>query len=85
MSSGIAAIAGRDDGSLISTEEREFLFVQSRSAFVYGTSGLISKRSAPIADARLRARDAVTPLAEKYATSFLLMTSSFPPPAGGIK
>ena len=67
------ATAGRDNLSFISTELLDFLFVQSRSALVYLTSGSISKRSASIAAAKFLARDAVTPLAEKYATNFLLI------------
>ena len=67
------ATAGRDNLSFISTELLDFLFVQSRSALVYLTSGSISKRSASIAAAKFLARAAVTPLAEKYATNFLLI------------
>ena len=58
-------IAGRLLLSLISTELRDFLFVQSRSAGVYGVSGLISYISAPAASASCFAAPAVTPLAEK--------------------
>ena len=34
---------------------RDFLFIQSKSAFVYGTAGFISYKSAPAASAKLRA------------------------------
>ena len=70
-----AAIAGREWGSDISRLLRDCLFLQSKSAFVYGVSGRISKMSAPTASASVSATFAVTPLAEKYATSFLLIPS----------
>lgn len=39
---------GREEGSFISTEEREFSLRQSKSAFVYGTAAFISHRGASI-------------------------------------
>ena len=42
-------------------------FIHTRSNLLYGFSGTISNRSAPIASARLFASFLVTPLAEKYA------------------
>ena len=72
--SRIASTAGRDVGSFISMELREFSLRQSRSSLVYRTAGAISNRSAPTASARFSATLAVMPLAEKYATSFLLMS-----------
>ena len=65
MSGAPPAIAGRQSGSFISSVLRLFLFVQSRSAVVYGFSGLISYRSPPTASAISFAAFAVTPLAEK--------------------
>ena len=49
----------------------DFLFIQSKSAFVYGTAGFISYKSAPAASVKLRAAWAVTPDALKKATNFL--------------
>ena len=48
MSSTLVPIAGLDDLSFISTELLDFLFIQLRSAFVYGISGAISYRSASL-------------------------------------
>lgn len=39
MLSRLAAMAGREVGSLISMVLRDFLSIQFRSALVYGTSG----------------------------------------------
>lgn len=58
-------MAGRIDLSSISILLLDFLFIQSRSAFVYGTSGLISYRSAPAIFATFSAACFVTPLALK--------------------
>ena len=63
-----SAISGREDKSFISSVERLFLFVQSRSSQVYGLAGLISNKSAFATFASFSAIFFVTPLAEKYAT-----------------
>src|SRR5574344_1230597 len=59
-------------------ELRLCLFVQSRSASVHFTAGSISYKSAPVTPARVFAISAVTPLAEKYATSFFDIVTPCP-------
>lgn len=54
--------------SCISIVDRLVLSIQLRSLLVQGVTGLISKRSASVADASAFASFAVTPLAEKQAT-----------------
>jgi hypothetical protein len=77
ISSTVDPMAGLELRSFISTELLLLLSCQFRSALVYGISGLISNKSAPMPSASLPANFAVTPLAEKYATNVFLMI--FPP------
>ena len=58
-------IAGREDLSLISTELREFLSCQFKSAAVYGCAGVISYKSPLTTPASVCASFLVTPLHEK--------------------
>lgn len=71
--STLERIAGRHPLSFISTVLRLFLSIQSRSASVYGISGSISNRSAPVSFASFSATLLVTPLALKYAVNILLI------------
>jgi hypothetical protein len=56
-------------------ELRDLLSCQFKSASVYGIFGLISYKSASAAFACVSATLPVTPLAEKYATNFLLISN----------
>ena len=51
----------------------EFLSFQSRSAFVYGCTGMIAIVSPPVTEAILLAAPSVVPVAEKYTTNVFLI------------
>ena len=72
-------MAGRQSSSADSRDERLFLSIQFRSLDVYFSFGTISFRSAPAIFARAFAFSAVVPDAEKYATTFFMMTSCLSP------
>ena len=63
-----------DEGRMKPIEDQikagDFLFIQFKSSFVYGTFGVISYRSKCPASAIISATFPVTPLALKYATNF---------------
>ena len=65
MSTPSSFSAGRALGSFISTELRDFLSFQSKSADEYASFGTISYSVPPVAPAMLRATSAVFPVAEK--------------------
>lgn len=58
-------IVGRSSGSDISSEERDCLFLQSRSCAVYGSAGVISQSAAWCCLANSCAAARVLPVAEK--------------------
>lgn len=73
ISSTLLWISGLQDLSRISTELLEFLFIQLRSAFVYGLTGTISCMSDERHLEMTVATFFVLPLALKNATRILLM------------
>ena len=71
MFADLSESSTRDFGSPISIEERDFLFVQFKSASVYFSLGFISYVSAFIICPNFNDTPFVFPVALKYATNFL--------------